>query len=327
MATTIHHNKNREVSVSSTGLEIQPYAGTLTARSSQWTDLEIGERRRRAVVAARDRDLETLWALTEARLATWGQAGARISPNSLRAYRVGVETALEAASGIGLLDPPRDWGANWVRVLEAQHTASTVRVYLSAARGLWAGLRWAEATEADPFADVRPARDAVPAWEKRQPYSSEDIEGVLEQANPRDRALVLLSAHGGLRVSEACALEGQDVSAGSIRVRRGKGGKPRTVAISTRLEAALEALTPRPGIGVLGLTAQGARAALRRLCTRSGVTYRGIHALRHSAGTRVYRETGDLENVARHLGHASLETARVYAKWSDERLKNTVRDW
>lgn len=50
-------------------------------------------------------------------------------------------------------------------------------------------------------------------------------------------------------------------------------------------------------------------------------------ALRHSSGTRLYRETGDLETVARHLGHSSLETSRVYAKWSDERLKATLGEW
>ena len=258
MATNTQRKQDGQAVASSTGLEIQPYAGTLTARSNQWADLEIGERRRRAVAAARDRDLETLWGLTEARLVTWGSAGANVSPESLRTYRVGVKSVLKAASGIGLLNPPRDWGANWVRGLEAHYSSSTVRVYLAAARALWAGLRWAEATEADPFADVKPARDPTPAWERRQPYPSEDIDALLVHASPRDRALVLLGAHAGLRVSEACALEGQDVSGESIRVRRGKGGKARTVAVSQRLAVALEALDPRPGKPVLGLGAQGA---------------------------------------------------------------------
>jgi len=52
-----------------------------------------------------------------------------------------------------------------------------------------------------------------------------------------------------------------------------------------------------------------------------------VHSLRHSAGTRLYAETGDLETTARHLGHAKLETTRVYAKWSDRRLRETIGRW
>ena len=44
------------------------------------------------------------------------------------------------------------------------------------------------------------------------------------------------------------------------------------------------------------------------------VPYQAERALRHSPGTRPQLETGDLETVARHLGRASLETIRVYAK-------------
>ncbi len=54
---------------------------------------------------------------------------------------------------------------------------------------------------------------------------------------------------------------------------------------------------------------------------------RGVHSLRHAAGARVVRETGSLEEAAHHLGHASIETTRVYAKWSTTRLQATVGVW
>jgi integrase len=53
----------------------------------------------------------------------------------------------------------------------------------------------------------------------------------------------------------------------------------------------------------------------------------GAHSLRHQSGTRLYRQTNDLEMVARHLGHAKLDTSRIYAKWSDEKLAESVGDW
>ena len=52
-----------------------------------------------------------------------------------------------------------------------------------------------------------------------------------------------------------------------------------------------------------------------------------MHSLRHTSGTHLYRDTGDLETVAQHLGLSTIETARVYTKWSDERLKQAVGSW
>jgi len=39
------------------------------------------------------------------------------------------------------------------------------------------------------------------------------------------------------------------------------------------------------------------------------------------------QETQSLEEAARHLGHASIETTRVYAKWSNTRLRATIGEW
>jgi len=66
---------------------------------------------------------------------------------------------------------------------------------------------------------------------------------------------------------------------------------------------------------------------MQRLCRRAKVTYRGLHSLRHHAGTRLYRETDNLDAVARLLGHSSLETARVYAKWADESTREVLGKW
>ncbi len=43
--------------------------------------------------------------------------------------------------------------------------------------------------------------------------------------------------------------------------------------------------------------------------------------------TCLYAETQDLETTARHLGHAILKTTRIYAKWSDRRLRETIGPW
>ena len=76
-----------------------------------------------------------------------------------------------------------------------------------------------------------------------------------------------------------------------------------------------------------GLDADQVRYRLEQLCAKSGVTYLGVHALRHSCGTRIVRESGDLDRAARHLGHASIETTRVYAKWSSDVLERQLGGW
>jgi integrase len=70
-----------------------------------------------------------------------------------------------------------------------------------------------------------------------------------------------------------------------------------------------------------------ARKRLEAVCTRAGVPYKGVHALRHYAGTRLMQQTQNLEHIARHLGHSSIETSRIYAKWSDETLREALSEW
>jgi len=270
-------------------------------------------------------------------------------PHTLRAYRCGVLDLVAAWPGENLLHPSRRAATRWVRALEdAGKKPATVQLKLAAARALYAALRWAGATDAAPFAGVRAAPEKTPPWDRRKPYPPADVERLLAAATGEDRALVLLGAHAGLRVSEALALRHADVrlSDGELDVRDGKGGKARTVPVSESLATALregaadgddardDREEGRGGAGV-GMEERvlrvrdnrQARLRLRRLAASAGVPYRGYHALRHYCGTRLMRDTGDLDTVARVLGHSSIETARVYAKWSDQGAKTAIGRW
>jgi hypothetical protein len=104
----------RDQKTTGPGLEIVTYSKTIQDRSRAWTTLEAGELRRRAVEAARDRDLETLWAITEAHLGLMGQP----SVHTLRAYKTGLSVTLEALSGENVLRPAKNWGLRFIRELE-----------------------------------------------------------------------------------------------------------------------------------------------------------------------------------------------------------------
>lgn len=346
-------------------LALAQYRGEALDGARAWADLNPEERRRRAMLAAQHLDAAALWSLTEAHTLLYGGAGGALSPRTARAYREGVRKFLEhaARASVSVIRPERDSGPLYARTLEAAGLApSSVRVNLAAARALYRALRWAGVTQLDPFSDTKAAKDKTAAWDKRQPYTEEEVRRLLDASSSRDRALILLCAHGGLRIAEALALTWDDWQGDSLTVRHGKGGKLRRVTCSPSLTRALEVLErerqgqyvdqtppeakteegqtrsagqaassstspaalPRE---VIGGTQTAARERLRALCKRASVTYRGWHALRHYAGTRLVRQTGSLEHAARHLGHSSIETTRVYAKWSDRALSDALAGW
>jgi integrase/recombinase XerC len=200
---------------------------------------------------------------------------------------------------------------------------------------LYRALRWARATEVDPFPDPRAAPETTPAWDKRAPYRPEDIAALLNAAPNRhpltdpalaERAclMVLLGTYGGLRMAEARALTWADINLDTAtpRVRNGKSGKSRQAALSLGLGAALAATVPRePSERLLPISQVQARERLAALCRRAGVPYRGYHALRHAAGMRAAKEGLGLDGIATFLGHASVETTRVYQHWADEQVR------
>ncbi|WP_225429853.1 tyrosine-type recombinase/integrase [Deinococcus detaillensis] len=319
--------------------------------------LEPEQRRRDAVRAARDRDLVSLWSLTVAHHTLHSTQGSR---HTLRTYRNGLRFWLlfTERHAVGLLRPKADQGSLFARELEAgllvlererktkadaklgtsrpapasgprPLSTSSVNVYLAGARALYRALRWADATDADPFRDVKVKADQVARWDKRFPYPQLTIEVLLQTGDARHRVTVLLGAHAGLRASEMVKLKWSDVELEASRLQvLGKGNKRRWVSLSASLKRALlERRVESADLFVVGGTPEAARLRLRRICLRTNVPFLSLHALRHSAGTRLVKSGRSLQDVARHLGHASVATAEIYAKWADEGLKNELENW
>jgi len=304
---------------------IVTYTGTTEHRAARWSDASPDERKRRALEAASSRDTAELWSLTETHLYLTGASGAHVSPHTLTSYRAGVRLYVTwcGSAGVTIARASADQGRAFVRWLEGRFASASVRARLAAARQLYAALRWSGATTAAPFADCKPARDLTAAHEKRAPFSPEELGGVLAVADPLERAFLLAGAHAGCRISEALELRWSDINGHTLRVRSGKGRKARTVELSASLTAALAAIRPSsPGDErVFPFRQHAGRQRLAKLCRRAGVEQRCYHALRHHAGVLVYRATGDLNEVAEHLGHSSVETARVYVHHTHARLR------
>lgn len=305
------------------------YRRDALASSRAWTALAPEERRRRAVAAIGAQDVQTLLDLLEAHhIRTHGH----VSQETLRKYRLGARTWLEYAAGqaVKVLHPEAEDTDLWVRSLEAAgKSPASVGVLLAGARALYAALRWAKATKDTPFTDTKPKKDKRRPWDKRQPYPDADVQRLLDAAPVEMRVLLRLGGIAGLRASEITGLTwgAVDLDRGALTVVNGKGGKTRRVLLSASLIADLQELgVHAPDALVIGRTPEAARARLRTLCQRVGVPYLGLHALRHTAGTRLVRAGFQLQDVAEHLGHSDVQTARTYGKWADERLKEHMRN-
>lgn len=157
----------------------------------------------------------------------------------------------------------------------------------------------------------------------------------------RDRALIEMLYATGVRVSELCGLDIDDVDRQRRVIRvLGKGRKERTVPYGVPAAEALDAwlqvrtvwATSAAG-SALFLGARGKRIDPR--VVRS-LVYKvfgdeetgrriGPHGLRHTAATHLLEGGADLRAVQELLGHSSLATTQIYTHVSTERIKTAYR--
>jgi integrase/recombinase XerC len=147
-----------------------------------------------------------------------------------------------------------------------------------------------------------------------------------QQGDPlalRDRLIVELLYATGVRVSELCGLDIDDVDTGR-RVLRvlGKGDKQRTAPFG---EPAADAESgPALLLGARGrrLDVRQARTVVHQtVAAVDGAPDMGPHGLRHSAATHLLEGGADLRVVQELLGHSSLATTQLYTHVTVARLR------
>lgn len=164
--------------------------------------------------------------------------------------------------------------------------------------------------------------------------TEQEVSALIRAASPRSasgiraRALIALLYRGGLRVSEALALEPKDVdqNRGTVSVLRGKGNKRRVVGLDPAAFALIERwmdyrrslkLPPRrPLLCTLkgnALDSSYVRRLLPRLGERAGIEKRvHAHGLRHTHAAELAVEGKPVNLIQRQLGHSSLATTSRY---------------
>ena len=204
---------------------------------------------------------------------------------------------------------------------------------LAAARHLlkWLGHRWPE--------HLSRARTG-----KRLPrtLSRRELTMVLDAAkyseNPVASVIVTLMLDTGLRVSEVCNLNVNDIDFEdkSAKVIGGKGDKDRIVLFTNRTLERLTAWLPvRENrikddnepllINSIGRRIQprGVQRLMDNLAVEAGLPKGKLtpHVLRHNFATGLLERGADLVSIQKLLGHSSIATTRVYLEISDQTLR------
>ncbi|MSN96288.1 tyrosine-type recombinase/integrase [Campylobacter sp. FMV-PI01] len=152
----------------------------------------------------------------------------------------------------------------------------------------------------------------------------------------RNKLIIKIIIFTGIRVGEAINLKKKDISQDDdlyvIRIR-GKGNKYRIVMIKRHLiENLLENLEinyeNKDGLLFVNrkgkaLTQAYVSRIVEQILFKAGIrkAKNGAHMLRHTFATMLYKKQKDLVLVQEALGHASLNTSRIYTHFSSEKLK------
>ncbi len=275
-----------------------------------------------------------------------------LSANTLAAYRrdllryldfcvsAGVSSAAEithelvTAFAVSLSKP---------RQGEQQLSSASVSRVISSIRGFHRFLMMEQVTAVDPAHDIKPQ---VPKRRLPKALSVEQVLAMLDAPNTdevvgvRDRALLEFLYATGARISEALALDVDDMDVDAHIVRlRGKGGKQRLVPLGSHARSALDAYLVRARPALVQQSKHGESAlflnsAGRRLSRQSAwlvikqaaesakiKTPVSPHVLRHSFATHLLDGGADVRVVQELLGHASVATTQIYTLVTVDRLR------
>jgi len=194
----------------------------------------------------------------------------------------------------------------------------------------WGGLRSSTATKLPAHMQDKELTRFLEAIETTQ---------FKDYAQAKNRLLIKTILYSGMRVSEALGLHVKDIVLEDgfyIFYIKGKGNKPRVAMIkeeylkkdlhewlSIRDESVsflFQSRTSKP------LTQPYVSYIMDKILMVAGVRKEknGAHMLRHSFATNLYQKNKDLILVQEALGHADLNTSRIYTHFDKDRLKTAA---
>jgi site-specific recombinase XerD len=278
----------------------------------------------------------------------------RKSEGTLRTYLAGVRPYLSWCHHTG--GDPLDRAALrlWTNeLLDSGRSAATAKTRMMGVRHFTRWLADEGEIDADPFAGVRPPKvdqPVVPILTDQQLRAlvnacqppGDEKQGLPSLRHRRDEAMVRLMFETGMRASECINLEVGDVdlTGRTVTVRRGKGGRGRTVPFGPEAARALDRYVrvrrlhrladgPRLWLGDRGrlLAYNGLYWALGQRATAAGIEGFHPHMLRHTSADRWLAKGGSETGAMAMHGWSSLEMLQRYGRANrEQRAIEEARD-
>jgi integrase/recombinase XerD len=273
----------------------------------------------------------------------------RLSPHTVMAYRNDLGQFLAYLEGLEPAQRPRGWGnvtrdhliGYLLAMREREYAGTTIARKSAAVRSFFTFLLSQHLLTIDPTAELDAPKVArsLPT-----PLSPEEVDRLLAAPDPatptglRDKALLELLYATGMRVSEALALDLDDVhlETGTVRCV-GKGNKERVLPLYPRVVAILRdyVTIARPHLQAREdtrafflnrrgqrLTRQGLWLIIKHYVDKVGIQGEVTpHTLRHSFATHMLRGGAGLREIQQMLGHASIATTQIYTQVTLEHLR------
>ena len=275
-----------------------------------------------------------------------------LSDNSIKGYVTDLESFLKHMEKLGIvefnqleIEHIRSWLANLQTTGVARATLTRRIVSIRAFTNWAAASGWLNSDLGANLAIPKPHKtlpEVLNVDEAATVLKSLEVKAIEEPTpiNLRDLALVEVLYGTGIRVSELCGLNLEDVdrTRNTLNVY-GKGDKQRVVpigipamkSIDNYISNARSEFINDNSAQALFLGSRGKRIDQR---TVREVVYEamkavgakmGPHGLRHSAATHLLEGGADLRTVQEILGHASLATTQIYTHVSPERLQSAYK--
>lgn len=196
---------------------------------------------------------------------------------------------------------------------------------LAALKHFYAWLRETRYRDDDPTQGIRVKRTkALPT----KPLDRPEVDALLTHCNQeRDRLIILLLAHTGIRISELSCLSAEDIDwrKGLIKIR-GKGDKERELKPHPDVLGRLHAFCGMFPTGPIfvsrfgqRMSAQALRKTIYSVAERAKVD--GVHPHRFRAffATEFIEEYADIQALQGNLGHESIATTARYSEYTRNR--------
>jgi integrase/recombinase XerD len=178
----------------------------------------------------------------------------------------------------------------------------------------------------------------APRRPERLPHylSEEETHRLFEvvRKSPRDNAIIHVLAFGGLRVSELCRIELEDVEfdRNVLHIRSGKGDKDREVVIEDRTRGALDrylAERTLAGVGssrLFPIEPITVERIVRKTAESASIGRKVTpHMLRHTLATALLSRGCDIRYIQKLLGHASVATTQIYTHVDTQALRDAYQ--